>query len=236
MIPIKCDGVILTSPYGNRQYKYHGKIVKDFHHGNDIVPKNCKGNEEIIAFDDGIVTSVQKTGVQYGTGCYVRIKHNNGLYTLYYHLKTNSIVVNVGDKVKKNQKLGIIGTTGQSTGIHLHFQIDKGSSSTSINPYDYLFNGKSFNTEYKTGNYKTLNNMYVRAGAGTTYRIKKVSELTTDGKKHATSKNPNANAIYKKGTIYTAREIINQNGIWALTPSGYVCIKGVSGTIYGEKC
>ena len=235
MIPIKCSDVIVTSPYGNRQYKYQGKLVKDFHNGIDIVPKNCKGNEEIIAFENGVVTAVQKTGVQYGTGCYVRIKHDNGWYTLYYHLKTNSIVVNKGDKVKKGQKLGIIGTTGQSTGIHLHFQIDKGSGSTSINPYDYLFNGKELNIEYKTGNYKTLYNMYVRAGAGTTYRIKKVSELTTDGKKHATSKNPNANAIYKKGTIYTARQIINQNGIWALTPSGYVCVKGVSGTIYGEK-
>lgn len=142
-IPINSEKVHITSNYGNRQYYYQGKLVKDFHHGIDLVPKPCNNNE-ILAFEDGIVTSVQKIGQQYGTGCYVRIKHDNGLYTLYYHLKNNTIVVNVGQKVKKGQKLGIIGTTGKSTGIHLHFQIDKGKASSSINPYDYLFNNKQF--------------------------------------------------------------------------------------------
>lgn len=238
MLPIKTNSVRVSSPYGNRQYYYQGKLVKDFHTGIDLVPIGCTGNEEILAFEDGVVTGVQKTGQQYGTACYVRIKHDNGMYTLYYHLKSNSIVVNVGDRVARGQKLGIIGTTGVSTGIHLHFQIDYGNSNNTINPYDYVFNGKEIinHDSYQTGNYVTLYNMYVRAGAGTTYRIKKVSELSEDGKRHATSTNPNAYAVYKKGTVYTARQIINQNGIWALTPSGYVCIKGVSGTVYGKKC
>lgn len=142
-VPIKSNKVNITSKYGNREYWYQGKLVKDFHNGIDLVPSPCNNNE-ILAYEDGIVTSLQKTGSQYGTGCYVRLKHNNGLYTLYYHLKSKSVCVNVGDKVKKGQKLGIIGTTGRSTGIHLHFQIDKGTSKTSINPYDYLFNDKSF--------------------------------------------------------------------------------------------
>ena len=145
-VPINSENIKITSRYGNRKYYYQGKLIKDFHNGIDLVPSPCNNNE-ILAFADGVVTSVQKTGVQYGTGCYVRLKHNNGLYTLYYHLKSGSVCVNVGDKVRKGQKLGIIGTTGQSTGIHLHFQIDKGSSKTSINPYDYLFNGKEFMPE-----------------------------------------------------------------------------------------
>ena len=145
-VPINNGNIKITSNYGNRQYYYKGKLIKGFHNGIDIVPSPCNNNE-ILAFADGVVTSVQKTGVQYGTGCYVRLKHNNGLYTLYYHLKSGSVCVNVGDKVRKGQKLGIIGTTGQSTGIHLHFQIDKGNSKTSINPYDYLFNGKEFMPE-----------------------------------------------------------------------------------------
>lgn len=143
IVPLKTDKVHITSYYGNREYWYQGKLVKDFHNGIDLVPSPCNNNE-ILAYEDGTVTSLQRTGEQYGTGCYVRLKHSNGLYTLYYHLKSGSVCVNVGDKVKKGQKLGIIGTTGKSTGIHLHFQIDKGSASTSINPYDYLFNGKSF--------------------------------------------------------------------------------------------
>ena len=142
-VPINSENIKITSRYGNRKYYYQGKLIKDFHNGIDLVPSPCNNNE-ILAFADGVVTSMQKTGRQYGTGCYVRIKHSNGLYTLYYHLKSGSVCVNVGDKVKKGQKLGIIGTTGKSTGIHLHFQIDKGSSKTSINPYDYLFNDKIF--------------------------------------------------------------------------------------------
>lgn len=142
-VPMSSENIRITSYYGNRQYNYQGKLIKDFHNGIDIVPSPCNNNE-ILAFADGIVTSVQRTGTQFGTGCYVRLKHSNGLYTLYYHLKSGSVCVNVGDEVIKGQKLGIIGTTGQSTGIHLHFQIDKGSSNTSINPYDYLFNGKEF--------------------------------------------------------------------------------------------
>ena len=141
--PINSENIRITSYYGNRQYYYQGKLIKDFHNGIDIVPSPCNNNE-ILAFADGVVTSVQKTGVQYGTGCYVRLKHSNGLYTLYYHLKSGSVCVNVGDNVRKGQKLGIIGTTGQSTGIHLHFQIDKGRRSTSINTNDYLFNVKEF--------------------------------------------------------------------------------------------
>ena len=142
-VPINSENIKITSYYGNRQYYYKGKLIKGFHNGIDIVPSPCNNNE-ILAFADGVVTSMQKTGRQYKAGCYVRIKHSNGLYTLYYHLKSGSLCVNVGDKIVKGQKLGIIGTTGKSTGIHLHFQIDKGSSKTSINPYDYLFNNKIF--------------------------------------------------------------------------------------------
>lgn len=86
------------------------------------------------------------------------------------------------------------------------------------------------------GNYKTLGSMNVRTGAGTNYPVKKVSQLTADGKKNATSTNPNADAVYKTGTVFTAYEIINNNyGTWAKTPSGYVCIKGASGRVYCSK-
>lgn len=83
--------------------------------------------------------------------------------------------------------------------------------------------------------YITLGDMYVRTGAGPSYAAKKVKDLTADGKKHATSTNANADAVYKKGTVFSALEIINENGIWAKTPSGYVCIQGASGKIYSEK-
>lgn len=82
------------------------------------------------------------------------------------------------------------------------------------------------NPTYKKGNYKTLTELNIRKGPSTKYAIKKVKELTTDGKKNATSKNPNAYAVYKTGTTFTALKIVKDgNNYWAQTPSGYVCIQ-----------
>lgn len=84
--------------------------------------------------------------------------------------------------------------------------------------------------------YETLGDMYVRYGAGTNYGVKRVKELTEDGKCHATSTDPYAPAIYKKGTRFTCYELVDLGkGIWARTPSGYVCVIGKSGTVYCKE-
>ena len=84
--------------------------------------------------------------------------------------------------------------------------------------------------------YETLGDMYVRYGAGTNYGVKRVKELTEDGKKHATSSDPYAPAIYRKGTRFTCYELVDLGkGIWARTPSGYVCVIGKSGTVYSKE-
>lgn len=137
MYPIKTDKLRVTSKYGKREYTYRGKRVKDFHNGIDLI-----GGQEILATADGEVVSTRNEGKQYGNGCYVRIKHSNGLYTLYYHLKSGSVTVKKGEKVTKGQVIGIIGKTGKATGVHLHYQIDKGSSASAIDPTKYVLNGK----------------------------------------------------------------------------------------------
>lgn len=143
MYPIKVDKIKTTSAYGiKRTYKVNGIKYTDVHSGIDLVPSPANNKAEIVAIADGIVTSVNKVGKKGGNACYVRIKHDNDLYSLYYHLKSKSIKVNKGDKVKKNQVLGIIGDTGLATGVHLHFQMDKGSSATSIDPTDYAYGKK----------------------------------------------------------------------------------------------
>lgn len=84
--------------------------------------------------------------------------------------------------------------------------------------------------------YITLGDMYVRCGAGTNYGVKRVRDLTEDGKKHATSTNPDAYAVYKKGTRFTCYELVDLGrGVWARTPSGYVCVIGKSGTVYCKE-
>ena len=143
MYPIKVDNIKTISSYGiKRTYKVNNKKYTDTHSGIDLVPNPSKKDAEILAIDDGVVTSVSKRGKKGGTACYVRIKHDNGLYSLYYHLKSNSIKVNKGDKVSKGQVIAIIGDTGLATGIHLHFQIDKGSSASAIDPTLYAYGKK----------------------------------------------------------------------------------------------
>lgn len=78
-----------------------------------------------------------------------------------------------------------------------------------------------------TGDYKALTDVVLRKGPKSTYRAIKVKEMTTSGKKDATSKRLSADAEYKKGTIFTAKEIYKNKlgSYWGKTPSGWVCIK-----------
>ena len=88
-----------------------------------------------------------------------------------------------------------------------------------------------------TGDYKVISPRYVRKGAGIEFDIKKVKDLTKDGQKHCTSKNPNAKAQYQSGTIFTNQKTVKaKNGsIWAKTPSGFVCLVSSKGTMYCSK-
>lgn len=97
--------------------------------------------------------------------------------------------------------------------------------------------GKVIFEDVKKVNYETQYDMYVRTGPSTKYGVKLVKQMTKDGQKNAVNKNPNALATYKKGTIFTALEIYeNNSGTWARTPSGFVCIIGSNGKVYSTKC
>ena len=117
----------------------------------------------------------------------------------------------------------------------------RGNANFWENPYTYFGISREEVVKYtgekiENKDYRTLYNMYVRCGAGDNYPIKLVRELTEDGKKNALFNGANDIAIYKKGTVFTALEIINNEyGKWAKTPSGFVCIKGSDGINYSEK-
>lgn len=217
---------------------------KGVHDGVDLVNTNSKGDHILgweVAHSDGTVVGYRNncTGFEKGSyGNYVKIKHDNGYYTLYGHMAYNTVKVKTGDKVKKGQVLGYMGNTGYSFGGHLHFEV-RTPSDVRIDPTPYLDKDLPDNKhdEFVKGHdYVTLDNMYVRYGAGLNYGIKLVKNLTPDGKKNAYNQNPNAYAVYKKGTIYTALDVIKNNyGVWARTPSGYVCMRGASGTYYARK-
>lgn len=89
--------------------------------------------------------------------------------------------------------------------------------------------------------YKVISPRYVRVGAGTEYRIKKVSECSSTCKKNPkeyfTNPKQSADAQYKSGTRFTNQKTVRaKNGsIWAKTPSGYVCLISSKGTMYCSK-
>lgn len=215
---------------------------KGVHDGVDLVNTNSKGDHILgweVAHSDGVVVSTRNncTGFEKGSyGNYVKLRHDDGYYTLYAHMAYNTVKVKVGDKVKKGQVLGYMGNTGYSFGGHLHFEV-RTPADVRIDPTPYLNKDLPSQDEFQKGyDYVTLDNMYVRWGAGTNYGIKLVKNLTPDGRKNAYYQDLNAYAIYKKGTIYTALDVIrNENGIWARTPSGYVCMEGVSSTKYARR-
>ena len=215
---------------------------KGVHDGVDLVNTNSKGDHLLgweVAHSDGVVVSYRNNckGFEKGSyGNYVKLRHKDGYYTLYAHMEYNSVKVKTGDNVKRGQRLGYMGNTGYSFGGHLHWEVRK-PNDEKIDPIPYLDKDLPSQDNFIKGyDYVTLDNMYVRWGAGTNYGIKLVKDLTADGKKNATSSNPYAYAVYKKGTIYTALDVIrNAYGVWAKTPSGYVCMHGVSGTDYAKR-
>lgn len=85
----------------------------------------------IHATADGVVVHAGRQG---GYGNLVKIKHDFGFETRYAHL--SRIRVNVGERVSRGERIGDMGTTGRSTGTHLHYEIRKGG--TAINPMKYI--------------------------------------------------------------------------------------------------
>ena len=128
---------------------YSNKITQAFkginvHGGVDLVGTTGSNSltDYITAHSTGTVVEVCNTcNATYATGGsygnYVKIKHSNGMYTLYAHLKYGSISVNKGDTVSEGQVIGYMGNTGHSFGAHLHFEV-RDISDKRIDPTPYL--------------------------------------------------------------------------------------------------
>lgn len=120
------QGGTLTSYYGMRMHPIFA--YPRMHHGIDI-----GGGGPILATAAG---QIQSVGYQGGYGYTIVINHGGGLTSLYGHLQLNSAQVAVGDAVRAGQVIGTMGTTGHSTGVHLHFELRQNGQS--LNPLDYL--------------------------------------------------------------------------------------------------
>jgi murein DD-endopeptidase MepM/ murein hydrolase activator NlpD len=128
--PSRGTGQLSWPAVGGYISSYQGSRWGKFHRGIDIArPRNLN----ILAADNGTVSFSGNDG---GYGNKVMIDHNNGMTTLYAHLA--SIDVSVGQTVAQGHKIGVMGTTGNSTGIHLHFEVYQ--NGTLKDPMNYLNN------------------------------------------------------------------------------------------------
>ncbi len=121
-----CPGSHITSTFGHRDFD------NKFHKGLDL----GTGSQNIptYAAEAGTVTFAGRAGA---AGNLIVIEHEDGLVTKYMH--HSRMYVKIGQKVEKGQQIGLSGTTGYSTGNHLHFQVEK--NGVAMNPAIYLMDG-----------------------------------------------------------------------------------------------
>jgi len=106
---------------GNFMWPTSGHISQKYYWYHRAVDIASRDAPNIVAAQGGTVITAGWSGGGYGN--FVVIDHGNGYQTLYAHMLNNSIVVKPGNKVSQGQKLGVLGSTGRSTGPHLHFEI-----------------------------------------------------------------------------------------------------------------
>jgi len=116
----------LSSYFGDRMDPFNGE--ETFHKGVDFA---ADAGSDVVAVASGIVTWAGKKD---GYGVLVEVSHGNGLTTRYAH--NERVLVKVGDTVQRGQALAAVGSTGRSTGPHVHFEVLKNGHQ--INPMSFI--------------------------------------------------------------------------------------------------
>ncbi|WP_223669472.1 M23 family metallopeptidase [Kangiella shandongensis] len=116
----------LSSPYGYRADPFTGK--RAWHAGIDF---SALAGSDVVATAAGVVTTVERKS---GYGIFVEISHGDGYTTRYGHNKT--VLVKKGDLVEKGEVIAKVGSTGRSTGPHVHYEVTRNGKR--VNPWGYL--------------------------------------------------------------------------------------------------
>ena len=145
--PILKENVhILTSDYKTRNKE------RPTHNGMDFIGKGY-ACDYIIAIEKGtVITAKYSTSAGY----YVEIQHDNGAISRYLHMKKGTLKVSKGNYVSKGQVLGYMGSTGNSSGAHLHFGVKV--NGCHVDPKPYLMGEKKFEKENSL-NYQAYDNV-----------------------------------------------------------------------------
>ena len=116
----------ISDDYGNRIHPTLG--IEQFHNGVDFAAP--KGTAIYAAYDGQVVAATYSNTM----GNYVMLDHGGGLYTIYMH--ASALYVSKDDIVVRGETIAAVGSTGRSTGNHLHFSVRKDGAYTS--PWNYL--------------------------------------------------------------------------------------------------
>ena len=111
------NGARLSSSYGKRRHPILG--YRKMHTGVDFAART---GTPIMAAGNGTVEYASRNG---GYGNYVRIRHSDGYKTAYAHMSKFASGVRVGKYVTQDQTIGYVGSTGRSTGPHLHYEVHR---------------------------------------------------------------------------------------------------------------
>lgn len=127
-LPLDVSGIDghVTSPYGPRKIK---GVPGDFHHGIDL--GGLSTGSPVYSIDDGYVETIDRVGTT-SAGRFVTIAHE-GYTTRYLHL--DSVIVTPKQPILSGQMVGTLGSTGQSTGPHLHLELLIGGKRVDPEPY-----------------------------------------------------------------------------------------------------
>lgn len=128
--PVVHKRTYLSSNYGMRTDPFSNK--QRWHAGIDIAGGY---NAPIVASADGLITFA---GYRFGYGIMVEVTHSNGIRTRYGHM--NQAMVRNGQSVKAGEVVGLMGSSGRSTGPHLHFEVLLGEHK--VNPYPFIKDGR----------------------------------------------------------------------------------------------
>ncbi|WP_243834625.1 M23 family metallopeptidase [Psychromonas algarum] len=123
--PISGKGSWISSPFGTRADPFTGRLRR--HRGVDIAGYT---GMPIVATAAGVVTAAEKHS---GYGLMVEINHGNGFVTRYAHAE--ALIVSVGAVVEKGQQIAVMGSTGRSTGPHVHYEVIKDGRQIDPNYY-----------------------------------------------------------------------------------------------------
>ena len=209
--PILSKGTFITYGFTTDPKSELFRLYGGNHLGTDVRTPVRGAVDNVIAIADGVVESIKTDVTQTqmaitsanlkspsAAGNWIKIKHNSKYSSRYCHLTHGTIKLKVGDKVKKGQVLGVMGLSGVTNGVHVHFEIYE--NGTRVNPEPFILGTKSFRDTNTAATQSTT--------TSTT-----ITKTTTDALnlRDAPSTNGKIIVVIPKSAKVTIRE----NGAWA---------------------